>query len=80
MLASVRGGKNNNKQNLTRRFFNGILLLSYTKQLRRDNMETKEQTCKRCNHKWWPRNGKIPVQCPRCKNNKWNEKPKIKSK
>jgi hypothetical protein len=37
-------------------------------------MEIKQLRCKRCGNRWWPvRRGKLPKQCPRCKNPKWHE-------
>ena len=31
--------------------------------------------CKKCGHKWTPRNGEIKI-CPKCKTKYWNGKKK----
>jgi len=34
----------------------------------------KKHKCKRCNHRWWPRNPEVkPVLCPSCKSKYWDE-------
>jgi len=40
----------------------------------------KKCKCKKCNHEWYPRSEKTPVQCPACKNPNWNKDEKKKSK
>ncbi|MBI4116831.1 hypothetical protein HY449_03750 [Candidatus Pacearchaeota archaeon] len=32
--------------------------------------------CERCKHKWFPRNDKIPLVCPKCKSPYWNKQRK----
>ena len=32
-----------------------------------------KQKCFKCNWEWLPRSEKIPIECPNCKNRRWNE-------
>ena len=34
--------------------------------------------CNKCGYDWLPRVPHQPIQCPRCKNYRWNQKPKQK--
>ena len=43
-------------------------------------MELKQNTCKRCGHKWVQRILTKPVLCPKCKSPYWDKDRKKKQK
>ena len=40
----------------------------------------EEKKCNFCNHRWLPRAAGRPHVCPKCKNPRWDEKPKFRRK
>lgn len=37
------------------------------------NIKTKGYKCLRCGHIWAPKTSRMPKQCPRCRNTRWNK-------
>lgn len=47
--------------------------MSTTMAIKLVRLLTRECRCEQCKHKWVPRLAQIPVICPKCKRQNWNE-------
>ena len=43
-----------------------------------DNVILPILTCLRCGHRWYPKQERLPIRCPKCGSPYWNKPKRVK--